>query len=67
MARRGKKRALVAIGHKILLAAYHILKTGQKYVDLGGDYLAKRQQDRQVQSALTKLQSLGYLVALEKK
>ena len=66
MARRGKKRALVAIGHKILLAAYHILKTGQKYVDLGGDYLAKRQQDRQVQSALTKLQSLGYLVALEK-
>jgi len=67
VARRGKKRALVAIGHKILLAAYHILKTGQKYVDLGGDYLAKRQQDRQVQSALTKLQSLGYLVALEKK
>jgi len=67
VARRGKKRALIAIGHKILLAAYHILKEGVKYIDLGADYLAKRQQDRQVQSALTKLQSLGYQVALEKK
>ncbi len=67
VARRGKKRALIAIGHKILLAAYHILKTGEKYMDLGADYLAKRHQDRQMQSALTKLQSLGYQVVLAKQ
>ena len=66
MARRGKKRALIVIGHKILVSAYHVLKSGQKYVDLGVDYLAKRQQTRQVQSAVAKLVSLGYSVALEK-
>lgn len=65
-ARRGKKKALIAIGHKILLAAYHILKDGVKYVELGEDYLAKRQSDRQMQSALAKLTQLGYRVALEK-
>jgi len=66
VARRGKKRALVAVGHKILLAAYHILKDRVKYVELGGDYLVQRQSSRQLQSAVDKLSQLGYKVCLEK-
>ena len=67
MARRGKKRALIAVGHKILLAAYYILKDRVKYVELGGDYLVKRQSSRQLQNAVDKLSQLGYKVQLKKK
>ena len=38
-ARRGKKRALVALGHTILVIVYHILKRGTIYEELGGNYL----------------------------
>ncbi|WP_332911507.1 hypothetical protein [Algoriphagus boritolerans] len=39
-----KKRALVAIGHKILVAAYFILKDKTAYKELGGDYLDNRKK-----------------------
>ncbi|SEF47414.1 hypothetical protein [Algoriphagus boritolerans] len=57
--RRGKKRALVAIGHKILVAAYFILKDKTAYKELGGDYLDNRKKDRQIQMHLDKLKELG--------
>jgi transposase len=37
-ARRGKKRALVAIGHAVLTAAWQMLSTDTDYVDLGADH-----------------------------
>src|SRR3972149_354938 len=40
--RRGKKRGAIAIGHKILVIAYHILKDRIGYKELGADYLDRR-------------------------
>lgn len=44
-ARRGKKRAIVAVGHQILRIVYHMLKEGVSYKELGANFEdAKRQQ-----------------------
>lgn len=66
-ARRGAKRAAVAIGHKILVAAYHILGTRTEYKDLGPTYLDTRQRDRTVQSLVRRLTDLGYEVTIQAK
>lgn len=57
--RRGKKKALVAVGHKILIAAYFILKNKESYKELGGDYLDKRNKEKQIKRHLKKLRDLG--------
>jgi transposase len=62
--RRGKKRALIAVGHKILTAAYHILKDKVAYKELGYEYLDKRRKSNQVQSYLDKLRNLGVQVQI---
>ena len=43
-ARRGKKRAAVAVGHSILVIVYHMLKRKVPYQDLGPDYFDKRRE-----------------------
>lgn len=63
--RRGKKRALVAIGHKILIAAYFILKNKTAYRELGGQYLDSRKKDRQIQRYMDKLRELGVEINTE--
>jgi transposase len=64
-ARRGKKRAAVAVAHSILVIAYHMIKRGTEYVELGGDYFDKRNR-QQVQRRLVKrLEQLGFKVSLE--
>lgn len=62
--RRGKKRALIAVGHKILIASYHMLKNGVSYKELGGDYLDKRRKEKITKSYVKRLASLGYQVTL---
>jgi transposase len=57
--RRGKKRALIAVGHKILTAAYFILKDQVAYKDLGYNFLDNRRKINQVNSYLEKLKNLG--------
>ena len=64
--RRGKKRALIAVGHKILIMAYHILKNGMPYRELGEDYLYRRREDKIVKSHIKRLKDLGYEIALKK-
>ena len=64
--RRGKKRALIAVGHKILIMAYYILKTGTPYKELGNDYLNRRKKDKIVKNHVKRLQDLGYAVELKK-
>jgi len=44
--RRGKKKALIAVGHKVLIAAYFILKDKVTYKELGGDYLDKMTKEK---------------------
>ena len=62
--RRGKKRALIAVGHKILMASYHMLKNGVSYNELGGDYLDKRRKEKITKSYVKRLASLGCQVTL---
>ena len=64
--RRGKKRALIAVGHKILIMAYQILKTGIPYKELGHDYLSWRKEDKIVKGHIKRLKDLGYQVELKK-
>lgn len=47
-ARRGKKRALVAIAAVMLKVVYHILKDGTAYRELGEDYMVSRRKDAQI-------------------
>jgi len=58
--RRGKKRALIAVGHKILIAAYYILKGKVEYKELGSEFLDNKKKNRQILHHLKRLQELGY-------
>jgi transposase len=66
-ARRGYKRAAMAIAHKILVAAYHMLSTGQAYRDLGETYLDRLGEQRITHHLVRRLERLGYLVHLERR
>lgn len=57
--RRGKKKALIAVGHKILIAAYHILQDKVIYKDLGTEYLENLNKQKQISHHLKRLKELG--------
>lgn len=66
LARRiGKKKAAVAVGHSILVIAWHLLTADADYADLGGNYFVKRDAERARSRAIGQLESLGYRVTLE--
>ena len=65
VARRGKLRAAVAVGHSILVIAYHLLKDGTTYSDLGGQYLDQRDRRAVERRLVARLAALGYTVTLE--
>jgi transposase len=63
-ARRGMKRAVMAVAHSMLIIAYTMLKTGRNYHELGGSYLDQINRD-QLQRYFTKrLERLGFTVNL---
>jgi len=64
-ARRGRKRAIVAVGHTILVIAYHLLARGTTYEDLGARHSERRDADRIRRRTVQRLESLGYTVTLE--
>lgn len=63
--RRGKKRALVAVGHSMLVIFYHMLKNGTTYADLGRDFLDRLEPQRLTRYYVKRLQSLGHKVILK--
>jgi len=66
--RRGPGRATIAVGHSILVTAYHMLDRGVAYQDLGEDYFQQRQQeaaDRYAKRLVRQLEQLGHKVTLE--
>lgn len=63
-ARRGPLRAAVAVGHKILIAAYHMLATGSVFKDLGAGYLDQARRNQTTKSLVRRLNRLGYQVML---
>ena len=64
-ARRGGLRAALAIAHKILVSAYHMLIKNVPYRDLGEAYLDQIGQTRTVANLKRRLERLGYRVILE--
>lgn len=68
LARRiGKKKALVAVAHSILVIIYHSLKEEQTYYELGSTYFEERERDAVKRRALRSLERLGYDVSLQEK
>ena len=63
-ARRGKKRALTAVGHSILNSVYHILSGKEQYKELGADYLNSKIEAKRKSYLKKELEKLGYQVAL---
>ena len=63
--RRGKKRAAVAVGHTILVIAYHLLQRSCGYEELGGDYFDKRDRQAVERRLVRRLEGLGYKVSLD--
>ena len=63
--RRGRKRALVAVGHTLLVIVYHVLKRGTTYAELGADFLDRLEPERLTRQLVKRLESLGHKVTLE--
>jgi transposase len=63
-ARRGSKKAAVAVGHSILTIAYHLLTRGEVYHDLGANYFDQRDQQAVQRRLVSRLERLGYQVNL---
>lgn len=63
--KRGRKRALVAVGHSILVVVYHMLKAGSSYADLGVDFFDRLEPERLTRYYVKRLESLGHKVSLE--
>ena len=58
--RRGHSKAVTAVGHSILTAAWHMLQTGELYRDLGGDYFTRQNPDRLTKRLVRQLEALGH-------
>jgi hypothetical protein len=63
--RMGKKKALVAVGHSILVIAYHILKNRASYHELGGDYFDRQNVESQRARYIKRLEALGLKVSVK--
>ena len=64
-ARRGKKRAIVAVAHSIVRSAFHMLARNEPYHELGGNYFDKHRREHLVDRLTRRIERLGYRVALE--
>lgn len=65
--RRGEKRAVVAVARTILQAAWHVLKEGVDYKELGGDHFNRLHGEHAKNKMVKRLESLGYEVELKPK
>jgi len=64
-ARRGKSRAAVAVGHTILVIAFHLLQRGTSYHDLGPNYFDQQDRQQVERRLVRRLHDLGYRVTLD--
>jgi hypothetical protein len=64
-ARRGAKRAVVAVAHSILIIVYHVLRDGVEYRELGENYFDERERQATLRRSVRRLARLGYHVTVE--
>lgn len=62
--RKGKKKAIVAVAHTMLIAIYHMINENREYQDLGSDFYNKFNKEKKANAYLKKLKELGYEVQL---
>jgi len=63
-ARRGGKRAIIAVAHSMLVAIYHMLKNNESFKDLGCNYFEEKDKDKLIKRHVDALKKYGYDVAL---
>jgi len=66
-ARRGKKRAIVAVAHSILVIAYHVIQRKEPYRELGGDYFDQHRPEATASRLVKRLERLGYQVSIQQQ
>ena len=62
--KKGKKRAIVAVAHTMLIAIYHMINENKEYQDLGSDFYNKFNKEKKANAYIKKLKELGYDVQL---
>lgn len=62
--RRGKKRAILAVAHSILISIYYMIKEDKEYEDLGADFYNKFNKEKKANAYMKKLKELGYNVQI---
>lgn len=62
--RKGKRRAVMAVAHSVLVIIYHVLRDKQPYRDLGEDYFDRLDTERVQRYHIHRLEQLGYTVTL---
>ena len=62
---KGKKRAIIAVAHSLLVTGYMLLWTGKKYRDLGAEYFENLDRDRLTKRLVKRLEKLGHKVLLQ--
>jgi transposase len=65
--RRGHRRAIGAVKHSIIVAAWHMLSTGEVYREAGGDYYTRIDPDKQTRRLVAQLERLGHTVTLQER
>jgi hypothetical protein len=60
--RRGDKKGITAVGHSILVIAWHVLRTGEPYRDLGHEYFDRLDRDRLIRYHTRRLVDLGVVM-----
>jgi len=65
--KRLKKKGVIAVGRKMLEIAYHLIRDGTVYEDLGSDYFVKRDREKIERRAVSALEQIGYDVTLQQK
>ncbi len=63
-ARRGAKRAIMAVAHRLLIIAYHVIARREPYRELGADYLERRRSPARVDRLVRRLRQLGVEVTV---
>ena len=64
-ARRGKKRAIMAVAHSIVVSAFHMLSRNESYHELGANYFDEHRREHLVDRLTQRIERLGYRVSLE--
>ena len=62
--RKGPQKAVMALAHHLIAIVYNVLKRGEKYVEVGGDFYDRRNKSKVVSRMVSRLARLGYYVTL---